>query len=329
MFQAVRVLRVSGILTAIQDSRLGLTTDEIAEQTGVSPYGVRVLTEAGLGMDVLHHRDGLFALTKTGWFVLNDTLTGINMDFTHDVCYQGMFSLDEAIQEARPAGLRVFGEWETIYEGLSALPAAVRKSWLAFDHHYSDAAFPEAFPVVFDSRPRRLLDVGGNTGRWALHCLANDPDVQVTIADLPSQLAMAKEVMERAGYANRVTYCPIDLLDPKQALPAGHDAIWMSQFLCCFSEHEIVSILERARDAMSEKASLFVLDTYWDRQESEISTFCLQATSLYFTALANGNSRMYRGRDVADCVARAGLVVEQEVDRLAEFHTLFRCVRAS
>ncbi len=326
MFQAVRVLRDSGILEAIHDSRLGLTTNEIVRQTGVSRYGVRVLTEAGLGTDVLRLRDdGRFSVTKTGWFFINDELTRVNMDFANDVCYQGMRDLDGAIENETPLGLKVFGDWDTIYSALPSLPDPVRKSWLAFDHFYSDAAFPEAFPLVFDPAPVKLLDVGGNTGRWALHCLANDPDVNVTIADLPGQLAMAEEAVTSAGYADRVHYHAIDLLDPTQALPDGHGAIWMSQFLCCFSEGEIASILERARDAMRDDTRLFILDTYWDRQEHEMTSFCLQASSLYFTALANGNSRMYRAQDILDCIAGAGLRVEDDRDQIAHGHTLFRC----
>jgi hypothetical protein len=116
-------------------------------------------------------------------------------------------------------------------------------------------------------------------------------------------------------------------MDPEQALPEGHDAIWMSQLLCCFSEDEIVSILERARHAMSEDASLFVLDTYWDRQEYETTSYCLQAISLYFTAFANGNSRMYRAQDVIECVARAGLRLQEDRDQIGLSHTLFRCRR--
>ena len=34
--------------------------------------------------------------------------------------------------------------------------------------------------------------------------------------------------------------------------PKGYDAIWMSQFLDCFSEEEIVSILKRCYDALDD-----------------------------------------------------------------------------
>ena len=83
----------------------------------------------------------------------------INMDFMHEVCYRGMFDLDKAVHEGKPAGLKTLGDWKTLYEGLSSLTPQARESWLAFDHYYSDAAFPAALPLVFADHPKRLLDV--------------------------------------------------------------------------------------------------------------------------------------------------------------------------
>ena len=176
--------------------------------------------------------------------------------------------------------------------------------------------------------PRTLLDVGGNTGRFAARCCRRDPDLRVTVADLPGQLRDLRREMAAQGLGERVQSVEVDLLDERAPLPAGHDAIWMSQLLCCFAEDEIVSILERARDAMGEDTRLFILDTCWDRQEHEMASYCLKAVSLYFTVFANGNSRMYRGRDIVECVTRAGLRVDQDRDQVALSHTLFRCRRA-
>jgi hypothetical protein len=128
-----------------------------------------------------------------------------------------------------------------------------------------------------------------------------------------------------AGLGERIKGHPIDFLDPVSSIPQGADALWMSQFLCCFSEPEVVAILKRAHAAMTPATRLFILDTYWDRQKHDVARYCLNMSSLYFTVMANGNSRMYHSRDIADCVADAGLVIEQEIDHLGMSHTLFVC----
>jgi hypothetical protein len=212
VFQATRVLRDRGVLKAIEASPGGLTLDATAAAAGLPVYGTRVLLEAGLGIGLVVEVDGRYRLTKTATYILHDPMTRANMDFTRDVNYLGLAHLDEAIATGKPAGLKVFGEWSTVYAALAQLPEFVRDSWFQFDHHYSDGAFGAALPLVFRARPRRLLDIGGNTGKWALACLRHDPAVEITILDLPGQLRNAQDGLRAAGLQSRV------------ALPRGRPA---------------------------------------------------------------------------------------------------------
>jgi len=330
VFQACRVLRDSGILGCLQQSgEKGLTLQEVTSQIPLPRYGIKVLLESGLGIGVCCCNEGRYTITKLGFFMLRDEMTRVNMDVIHEVCYRGLYDLDKAIAEGRPAGLKTLGDWETFYQGLSSLPVRARESWLAFDHYYSDAAFPAALPMVFAKPPRRLLDVGGNTGKWAVACAKHDAQVHVTIADLPQQLELAREVIRREQLEKRIELFAIDILDESKLLPEGCDAIWMSQFLDCFSEEQIVSILRRASRAMSATSTLYILELLWDRQPNETAAFCLQQTSLYFTCIANGNSQMYSATDLLRCVAEAGLEVVEQRDQVGLYHTLLGCRRVS
>ncbi|MBC7686876.1 MAG: SAM-dependent methyltransferase, partial [Aquabacterium sp.] len=152
IFQAARVLRNSGILTVIEDSgNNGLLLAEIVELVKLPLYGVRVLLESGLSMGLVLVNGHKYTLAKTGHFILHDPLTKTNMDFVHDVCYKGLYALDKSVENGRAEGLKEFGEWQTIYEGLSQLPEQVQKSWFAFDHFFSDDAFPKVLPKVYNN----------------------------------------------------------------------------------------------------------------------------------------------------------------------------------
>jgi ubiquinone/menaquinone biosynthesis C-methylase UbiE len=249
------------------------------------------------------------------------------VDFNHDVNYEGFFHLEEALLEGRPAGLKHFGDWPTLYEGLSSLPEQVKKSWFGFDHFYSDHSFDEALGIVFQYHPKRIMDVGGNTGRWALRCVGYDAQVRVTVVDLPQQLAMMREQTAGQPGAERIDGYAMDMLDPASRFPADlhPDVIWMSQFLDCFSEAEILSILQRAASVMGPDARLAIMETFWDRQRFEPASFCLTMTSLYFTAMANGNSKMYHSDDMARLVDQAGLTVETIHDGLGQGHSIMIC----
>jgi hypothetical protein len=201
----------------------------------------------------------------------------------------------------------VFGEkWNTIYEALSSLPPAAQKSWFDFDHFYSDIAFPDALPIVFEGKPHTLFDIGGNTAKWAISCCQFDPGVQVTIVDLPGQTAMAEKNVAAAGFSGRISMYPCNVLDQATAFPQGADAIWMSQFLDCFALDEVSSILAKIRIAATNETDVYVLEPLWDMQRFEASAYSLQATSLYFTCMANGNSKMYRFAELNAAITQAG-----------------------
>ena len=328
VFQASRLMVKFGILQMILDSKDGLTRAEIVEATGLSDYAVKCLLEASLciGTLLVDPATDKFTISKTGWFVLNDPATRVNIDFNHDVNYEGWFHLEEALKEGRPAGLEHFGSWPTIYEGLSQLPPQVQKSWFGFDHFYSDSSFPEALKIIFDEHHvKSLYDVGGNTGKWALQCVGYNKEVEVTILDLPQQIGMMKDNVKGKDGAERISGYGINLLDEKALFPkreGGLDAIWMSQFLDCFSMEEIVGILKRAKEAMTPETRIYIMETLWDRQRFEPAALCLTMTSLYFTALANGNSKMYNTEDMEACIHEAGLEIETIHDHLGQGHSI-------
>ena len=117
---------------------------------------------------------------------------------------------------------------------------------------------------------------------------------------------------------------PIDWLSENPQIPTGADLIWMCQFLDCFSEEEIVKILTTCTASMDDDAELVIVETFTDRQAFRASQFILEATSLYFTVLANGNSKMYASSVFMKLIDQAGLRVKEDV-ALGEYHTMLVC----
>lgn len=330
VFQVSRLMVKFGILDLLRDNQDGLTQDELVQRTKLSAYTIKILVEASLsiGTVLVDEETGRFSLSKTGWFLLTDDSTRVNMDFNHDVNYRGLFYLEEALKNEKPEGLKTLGSWPTIYEGLSQLPEDVQKSWFGFDHFYSDHSFDEALKIVFAHNPQQLMDVGGNTGRFALRCVNHSNNVQVTIVDLPGQIGMMRNNIQGKPGAERIGDYPANMLDENTKLPQGEwDVIWMSQFLDCFSEAQIVAILQKAAAVMNPQTRLFIMETFWDRQRYETTALCLTMTSVYFTALANGNSKMYHSEDMARLIEKAGLKMVHTHDGVGRGHSILEVMK--
>ena len=179
-------------------------------------------------------------------------------------------------------------------------------------------------PYISELKPKHIYDIGGNTGKWAIFCAKNLQETQVTILDLPEQIAVAKENIKQAGYDDRIDGVCVNVLDA-QILPNQADVWWMSQFLDCFNSDQITQILKLIHRSMNDDATVCIMDLFWDRQNFEAGALSLNASSLYFTCLANGNSRFYHSKVFYQCLNEAGFHVEKDIDGLGFGHTLLIC----
>lgn len=328
LFQAALSLRDLGVLEFLDGRKEeGATLREISDHTGLDGYAAGVLVDMGLSANIIYLSEGTYRLSKIGFFILHDRMTAVNMNFTADVCYQGMASLTDSLKNGRPEGLRVFGSWPSIYPHLRDLPPRARQSWFAFDHFYSDACFKSALPHVFRLGPSLIYDLGGNTGRFAVSCCAHDSKVRVTILDLGGQIEMARENIKEQGLEGRVDFHAVDILDSGAELPVDADVWWMSQFLDCFSEEQVIGILRAVRRAMHDDARVCIMEPFWDYQKFEAISYSLNASSLYFTAMANGRSRFFSRDTFLGYLDRAGLSPEDQIENLGVCHTLLVCVK--
>jgi 2-polyprenyl-3-methyl-5-hydroxy-6-metoxy-1,4-benzoquinol methylase len=283
------------------------------------------MLETSLSADIVKLQDDKYYITKTGYYLLKDEMTRVNMNYNHFVNYQGLYYLDEAFKEQKATGLKVFGEWETIYPALSTLPKSVSTSWFEFDHFYSDSAFDEAIDIILEKKPKKVLDIGGNTGKFAIRLAKKSKDIKITIADLPQQIALATENIIENSLEYSVDFRVLNILKDDAKIPTGYDIVWMSQFLDCFCEEDIISILKRVKNSIKDDTLVYIMEPLWDKQRFETSAYCIINTSPYFTAMANGYSKMFNSTDMIEYIKKAGLEVVKEIDNVGLCQNIIVC----
>lgn len=329
LFHAVCALREFGVLEhAWAERERGVTRAGVARALSLSEYAATVLLEAGLAAEVFTLEGERFRLTRTGYFVLHDEMTRVNLEFARDVCYRALEHLPESLRAGRPVGLKELGEGlaesRSLYADFAGMSPRVTESWLAFDHYYSSVAFDSALARVFSRPVRRMLDIGANTGKFAEACLGRDAGVRLVLLDHPRQLELAKRRLEEAKVLDRAELVPFDLLEGGP-LPSGVDVAWLSQVVDCLSETEVVGLLQRVGTALNDGGRVFVLEPCWDLQPQRAGKDALTLLSLYFACAANGKSRMYDSVTLARLCDAAGLTVLARHDGLGVGHSLFEC----
>ena len=329
IFQATATAKETGLLDALGQSDTGLNIEELAQKSGLTLYAVKILTDILLAAKVIKKENQKYRLSLVGQCLIYDRMTDVNFDFAHRVNYKALSHAQEALKSGHPCGLQEFdSSWSTIYPHLKDLPEEVQKAWFAFDHFHSDSADQAAIDLLKNREIRYFLDIGGNTGRFIHKALSNWHTARACLVDLPEQITLMRANSELSALQDRIDDYPIDWLDDKASLLINSDIdlIWMSQFLDCFSHSQAVSILKRVR-VLSQKYAcpIAILEPIVDKQRNAAATLSVASSSLYFSCLANGNSKFFSSDELGNIIDEAGLTIELVHEPLGVGHSLYIC----
>jgi SAM-dependent methyltransferase len=108
------------------------------------------------------------------------------------------------------------------------------------------------------SRYRRILDIGGNSGEFALRICRNYPDVQATVFDLPLVCEIGLEHLRSEPEAGRIDFIKGNALtDP---LPTGFDLVTFKSMLHDWPDGEAWRLLTRACESLKPGGALLVFE---------------------------------------------------------------------
>lgn len=329
IFQATAAAKETGLLDALGQNDTGLNIEELAQKSGLTLYAVKILTDILLTAKVIKKENQKYCLSLVGQCLIYDRMTEVNFDFTHHVNYKALSHTKEALKTGRPCGLQEFDpSWSTIYPHLKDLPKEVQKAWFAFDHFHSDSADQAAIDLLKNREIRYFLDIGGNTGRFIHKALLNWTKARACLVDLPQQISLMRANTELKAFQDRIDDYPIDWLNDEASLhiDTDIDLIWMSQFLDCFSHSQAVSILKRVR-LLSRKYAcpIAILEPIVDKQRNAAATLSVASCSLYFSCLANGNSKFFSSDELKSIIDEAGLIIDSVHEPLGVGHSLYLC----
>ncbi len=320
-FQAVNAMLKFGIINFLEENPS--TVSEIMEHCKISKYTTETLLEVASACGIVIKTGEKYVNSLVASAFLNNEMTKVNFNFVKDVCYLGASELKESFAKAEPVGCRKFiGDYETIYNALNELPDEMKKSWFEFDHYYSDTCFDEVLKIIFEDKPSQIFDIGGNTGKFERACLKFNKDCIVNMIDLPENIEAAKKNLHN----ERLKFHGVDVL--KTQFPKISDAVFMSQFLDCFSEEQVISILKNIKNSMTDNTKIYILEPFTDKQLFDGATYSLVHISLYFTCMANGKSKMYSEKRMIEMIEKAGLKLDKKYENIGiHDYTLLSCVK--
>jgi demethylspheroidene O-methyltransferase len=132
---------------------------------------------------------------------------------------------------------------------------------------------------------RRLLDIGGGAGAFAIAVAQRWPQLEITIADIPAVAEIARERVEQAGMASRIDVIGVDAT--RHTLPQGFDLVSLVRILHDHDESTAMAILASAKHAIEDGGTLLVAEPMADAAGAG----GLIATYFHVYLLAMGSGR--------------------------------------
>jgi ubiquinone/menaquinone biosynthesis C-methylase UbiE len=118
---------------------------------------------------------------------------------------------------------------------------------------------------------RRLLDVGGGPGTYAVALCRQTPGLTATVLDRPGVLEVTRELVDAAGFADRVTLLPGDYL--QTPFGDGFDAVLLSGMMHRETADDVNRLLKKAFDALTPGGLVMVSDVFFDDDRKNTPPF--------------------------------------------------------
>lgn len=166
----------------------------------------------------------------------------------HHHILDGWAQLDRAVMTGGKVARRSYGE------------EVERESFLMGMFNLAMGLAPQMAAQFDLSGSKRLLDLGGGPGTYAIHFCQANPGLSAVILDRPTTEPFARQTIARFGLSDRIDFIGGDFnVDPLTGGP--YDAAWLSHILHSNSEDECRECLKKTA-AVLEPGGLILIHEF-------------------------------------------------------------------
>jgi SAM-dependent methyltransferase len=270
------------------------TATEVARATAGDSRGVAMLLNALTALGLMDKEGDRYTPTPFAVEFLSRTspryLGYIIMHHHH--LMSGWSRLDESVLNGAPIRRRVSHDGDE----------SERESFEMGMFNLAMLNAPCVVPRIDLHGRRRLLDLGGGPGTYAIHFCQANPELTAIVYDLPTTRPFAEKTIASFGLGDRISFHEGDFISDD--VPAGFDVAWLSHILHGEGPEGCAVTLRRAVAALEPGGMLMVQEFILD---NDMAGPLFPALFSLNMLLGTPQGRSYSQGELEDMMTAAGV----------------------
>ncbi len=277
-----------------------LSTSEVAAAIGADHRATGCLLNALAGMELLLKSGDRYSNSEAAATLLDEHKPGYigHIILHHHHLVDGWAQLDVAVRSGGPVEQRSYGA------------EAERRSFLLGMFNLASGVAPLMVEAISLAGRKRLLDLGGGPGTYAIHFCRANPHLQAVVFDRPTTEPFMKRTVASFGLSDRITFAGGDF--NRDSLAGGpYDVAWLSHVLHSNGPEQCVELVRRTGAVLAPGGLIlihdFILDDTRDKPEF--------ATLFALNMLINtAQGRTYSREEITAMLETAGFFSPRCID---------------
>jgi predicted O-methyltransferase YrrM len=230
-------------------SETSMRAETVAEKTGSDVRGMSFLLNALAAMGLLKKKSETYRATPPAEAFLNRKSKDYigYMILHHHYLAESWARMDEAVRTGKPLRHRA-----------GSSDDQRREAFLMGMYNMASQQAPQIALAIDLNNRRKLLDVGGGPGTYAIHFCTQNKDLQAVVVDLPTTRPFAEKTIAQHGLSHRIAFVPGNYIS--EEIEGRYDVAWLSHILHAEGPDTCDRILRNVVRAMMPGAIILIHD---------------------------------------------------------------------
>jgi hypothetical protein len=278
------------IFTNLADGKANLY--EICKKTGADQRGMEYLLNAlaALGLLIKKEDEYMNSMAARNLLCKDSPQYMGHIILHHHHILDGWAKLDMAVKTGKPVEKRSYGS------------EIERESFLMGMFNLAMVIAPRIADQIDLNNRKRLLDLGGGPGTYAIHFCVVNPDLHGVIFDKPTTEPFAHTTVAKFGLTDRIEFLGGDF-NTEPITGGPYDVAWLSHILHSNGPAECQNLIDKVMAIMEPGGLVLVHDFILENTKDEPEFAALFALNMLIN---NPHGRTYSEQEITDMLLKSG-----------------------